>query len=233
MLLGQIGQVRQAGANDAEDVGNLFDSTHFEGYHADRNLTQEVNMGIRKVLYIDDDRLRQRAAKVTRFTPDLKQVADDMLETMRHYNGVGLAGPQIGVMKRIFVAEIPVPDDDTVEVHPQSGERYVLVNPKIIKTAPQTDIGEEGCLSIPGWQGEVERPVWVQIQAQDVTGRRLKLKVDNLLARIFQHEMDHLDGVLFTDHITDPQKLWQLSEQEADQPVLPPELVLQPAPQAR
>jgi peptide deformylase len=229
MRLGQIGQVQ---VSRAENIGNLFDIILFGGYHADRNLEQGETMGVREVLYIDDDRLRRKARKVTSFTPELKQLAGDMLETMRHYNGVGLAGPQIGVMQRIFVAEIPEPDDDEGESHPQSGEVYTLVNPKIIKSSAETEPAEEGCLSIPGWQGIVERPAWVQIQAQDVTGRRIKLKVDALLARIFQHEMDHLDGVLFTDHITDPQKLWQLSEKETDQQPLPAELVLQPAPQA-
>jgi peptide deformylase len=171
-------------------------------------------MAVRKVIYVDDERLRQKAKKVKTFTPGLKQLAQDMLETMRNYQGVGLAGPQIGVMQRIFVAEIPVSGDDGEEPHPQSGQSYVLVNPEIVKTSPDLVEGQEGCLSIPNWQGLVERPQWVEVKAQDVNGRRIKLKVDNYLARIFSHEIDHLNGVLFTDHIKDPAKLWRVEEEE-------------------
>lgn len=175
-------------------------------------------MTIRKVIYLGDDRLRQKAKKIKQFTPGLKQLAQDMLETMRHYNGVGLAAPQIGVMQRIFVAEIPAPKDDQIEPHPQSGVTYVLVNPKIVKTSGTPVEGEEGCLSIPGWRGLVARPDQVEVKAQDLDGRQIKLKVDNLLARIFQHEMDHLDGVLYFDRIQDKAKLWQIEPEEQEQP---------------
>lgn len=166
-------------------------------------------MAIREVIYIDDERLRQKAKKVTRFTPQLKKLAQDMLETMRHNEGVGLAGPQIGVMQRIFVAEIPASREDGEEPHPQSGKSYVLINPEIVKTTEDVAEGQEGCLSIPGWQGLVQRPAGVEVKAQNVEGKKFKLKVDDLLARIFQHEIDHLNGVLFIDHIKDPDKLWQ------------------------
>lgn len=175
-------------------------------------------MAIRQVIYSNDERLRQKAKKVKQFTPGLKQLAQDMLETMRHYDGVGLAGPQIGVMQRIFVAEIPDVRDGQEKPHPQSGVTYVLINPELVKTAEKLEEGQEGCLSIPTWQGLVERPEWVEVKAQDLTGKKIKLKVDGLLARIFQHEMDHLDGVLFIDYIKDQQKLWQvLPEDESPQ----------------
>ena len=177
-------------------------------------------MPVRKVIIIGDDRLRQKANKVKRFTPALKQLVQDMLETMQHYDGVGLAAPQIGVMQRIFVAEIPVADDDEIEPHPQSGKAYVLVNPEIVGTSSDIAEAEEGCLSIPNWRGLVERPEWVEITAQDVSGRRFKLRVDALLARIFQHEMDHLEGRLYVDLIKDRQKLWELvaEDDEDEQP---------------
>ncbi len=174
-------------------------------------------MATRKIIYADDERLRRQAKKVNRFTPDLKQLALDMLETMRSHQGVGLAGPQIGVMQRIFVAEIPVLMDNGQEPHPQSGVSYVLVNPKIVKTSNRMVEDQEGCLSIPTWYGLVDRPEWVEIKAQDVSGRKFKLKVDDLLARIFLHEIDHLNGILFIDHIKDSEKLWQVlpeTEQE-------------------
>jgi peptide deformylase len=173
-------------------------------------------MAIRNVIYINDERLRQKAKKIKQFTPGLKQLAEDMLETMRSYKGVGLAGPQIGVMQRIIVAEIPASRSETDEPHPQSGVTYVLINPEIVQTAEDLVEGREGCLSIPTWYGSVERPEWVEVKAQDLNGQKIKLKVDDLLARIFMHELDHLDGILFIDYIKDTQKLWQvLPEDEA------------------
>jgi peptide deformylase len=162
---------------------------------------------------VDDSRLRQKAKKVKSFTPGLKQLAQDMLETMRSAGGVGLAGPQLGVMQRIFVAEIPATRGEGEEPHPQSGPSYVLINPEIIKTSAEQAEGLEGCLSIPHLQGLVERPQWVQVKAQDVNGRKIRLKIDDYLARIFLHEIDHLDGVLFVDHIKDPAKLWPVEDE--------------------
>ncbi len=166
-------------------------------------------MAIRKVISAEDKRLRQKSKKVKKFTPNLKKLAEDMLETMHNYEGVGLAGPQIGVMQRIFVAKIPSRQNEEEEPHPQSGQSYVLVNPEVMKTSSKLVEGQEGCLSIPNWVGLVERPDWVEVSAQDLDGRPFKLKVDGLLARIFQHEFDHLNGILYIDHITDPQKLWR------------------------
>ena len=167
-------------------------------------------MTVRKVVTLNDERLRQKAEKIKQFTPALKQLAEDMLETMRANRGVGLAGPQIGVMQRIFVAEIPPERSDTEEPHPQSGVTYVLINPEIVQCADTLVEGREGCLSIPSWFGLVERPEWVEVKAQDLSGNPIKLKVNDLLARIFQHELDHLNGVLFIDYIKDREKLWQI-----------------------
>jgi peptide deformylase len=117
-------------------------------------------------------------------------------------------------MQRIFVAEIPTPTDEKTEPHPQSGRTYVLVNPEIVKASAVLVEGQEGCLSIPYWQGLVERPEWVEIKAQNIEGRKIKLKVDDLLARIFMHEIDHLNGILYIDHIKAPEKLWQILPQD-------------------
>lgn len=172
-------------------------------------------MAVRKIITLDDERLRQKAKKVKQFTPALKQLAEDMLETMRTHSGVGLAGPQIGVMQRIFVAEIPASRSGTAEPHPQSGKCYVLINPEITQSAGDWVEDREGCLSIPTWYGLVERPAWVEVKALDLQGKKIKLKVDNLLARVFQHELDHLDGILFVDHIQDREKkLWQVLPEE-------------------
>ena len=174
-------------------------------------------MPIRKVIYVDDERLRDKAKKIKQFSPGLKQLAQDMLETMHDYSGVGLAGPQIGVMQRIFVAEIPLSDDPDAEVHPHAGESFVLINPELVKSSDELVEGQEGCLSIPTWYGLVDRPTWVEVKAQNVEGQKIKLKVSGLMARVFLHEMDHLNGVLFIDHIKDQEKLWQvLPEDEED-----------------
>jgi peptide deformylase len=138
-----------------------------------------------------------------------------MLETMRCHKDVGLVGPQIGVLQRIFVSEIPRPKEEDFEPYPQSGKTYILVNPKIIKPSNNVVEGEEGCLSVPGWHGVVERPEWVQLKAQDINGRKIKLRVNDLLAHIFMQEIDHLNGILYIQHIKDPEKLWQdLPEEE-------------------
>jgi peptide deformylase len=175
-------------------------------------------MAVREIIYINDGRLRQKAKKVTRFTPGLKNLAQDMLETMRQRQGVGLAGPQIGVMQRIFVAEIPESSGEEEEPHPQSGQSYVLVNPQIVKISTETAEGQEGCLSIPQMQGLVDRPQWVEVKAQNVNGKKFKLKVDGFLARIFLHEIDHLNGVLFIDHIKEPEKLWRVPPESESTP---------------
>src|SRR5690606_3878527 len=107
------------------------------------------NMTTRTVIYVPDERLRRKAATITQFTPDLKQLSLDMLETMRSCEGVGLAGPQIGVMDRIFVAEIPLSKDQAEPPPLHSGETYVLINPEILKFSPDLVEGQEGCLSIP------------------------------------------------------------------------------------
>ncbi len=164
-------------------------------------------MAVRTILLADDPKLRQKAKKVKVFGKELKQLADDMIETMRDAPGVGLAGPQIGMMQRIFVVEIPKEEDN-----PLSGMPFVVVNPEVTKRSSRKAEGEEGCLSMPGWLGLVDRHTNFEIKARDVHGKPFKLKLDGLLARVFQHEYDHLNGVLFIDHITEDDKLWEIED---------------------
>ena len=145
--------------------------------------------------------LRTKSRKVQKVTPQLVALAYDMLEAMHIANGVGLAAPQIGVLKRFFVAKLPPDDEDGTD-----GETYILFNPEIIKRRGE-QVGLEGCLSIPGWVGEVARAEQVTVQGLDERGKPVRYKVDGYLARVFQHEIDHLDGVLFTDNLTDPSTL--------------------------
>ncbi len=168
-------------------------------------------MAIREIFYANDPRLRQKAKKVKNFGPQLKKLVDDMLETMHHACGVGLAGPQIGVMRRIFVAEIPADEDN-----PHSGKPFVLINPEVIWLSEEMEEGQEGCLSIPNWYGLVNRAKCVEVKAKNVRGKTIRLKGDGFLARVFQHENDHLNGILFIDHIKDKEKLWQILPEDME-----------------
>jgi peptide deformylase len=142
--------------------------------------------------------LRTRSRKVQKVTPRLLAVVEELLETMRQANGVGLAAPQVGIRQRFFVVELP---EDEEEGTPR--ETFILFNPEVVKSQGE-QTGYEGCLSIPGYLGEVTRFEQVTVKGLDETGRPVRYKVEGYLARVFQHEMDHLDGILYTDRLTDP-----------------------------
>ena len=142
----------------------------------------------------NDDILFKPVARVRDFGPALHTLLDDMVQTMRAAPGVGLAAPQVGVALRATVVEYPEDEDD-----PDNTKRvYELINPEIVKSKG-TDVGQEGCLSIPGLAADVERPTYVLVKAQDRNGREIRIKAYDWLARIFLHEIDHLHGVLMTD----------------------------------
>ncbi|PIP30098.1 peptide deformylase [Candidatus Jorgensenbacteria bacterium CG10_big_fil_rev_8_21_14_0_10_54_38] len=127
-------------------------------------------------------------------TKELKELVKQMRTEMRKANGIGLSANQVGVEKRLFVAQVP---DDQGRV-----KFYAVVNPEIVKTSKDTAVLEEGCLSVPERYGFVERPLRVTLQGFDVNGKKLKIKAWGLLARVFQHEVDHLNGTLFVDHVS-------------------------------
>ncbi len=133
-----------------------------------------------------DPVLKTRAAKVKEFDDALLRLTEDMLVTMHEREGVGLAANQVGRLRRVLVAAV-------------EEDEYVVVNPVIEASSKETEVLAEGCLSIPGIQVEVERPVAVTITGQDAAGEDLRLEAEGLLARVFQHEVDHLDGVLILD----------------------------------
>ena len=133
-----------------------------------------------------DPVLKTRAAPVESFDESLLRLTEDMLVTMRENEGVGLAANQVGRLKRVLVAAV-------------EDEEYVIVNPVLTDMAETKERGPEGCLSIPGIQVEVERPTAVTVSGQDVSGKPLRIEASDLLARILQHEVDHLDGVLILD----------------------------------
>jgi peptide deformylase len=147
--------------------------------------------------------LRKKARKVTDFGPELQTLVDDMVETMRSAPGVGLAAPQVGEPFQLIVVEYTEKEDD------EQPKLFVLANPVIIRTASDQEVGTEGCLSIPGFVGDVERPAAVTLRGLNRRGKPMRVKADGWLARIFQHEVDHLNGVLFIDRA---EKVWKVEE---------------------
>jgi peptide deformylase len=147
---------------------------------------------------------------VTDFGPGLQTLVEDMIETMRLAPGVGLAAPQVGISDRLIVVEYP--KNDEVEDSPK--KLYVVVNPEIIAMSAECEIAIEGCLSIPGLQGEVERSLAVTVKGRTRRNQPITIKAKGWLARIFQHEVDHLEGVVFTDRAS---RVWKPAP---DEPVL-------------
>jgi peptide deformylase len=153
--------------------------------------------------------LRQKARPVTRFDSGLQELIDDMIETMRVAPGVGLAGPQVNQPLRVAVVEsLPEQDEAGNEIE-GSRQLFVLVNPEIVWESRDMIDGIEGCLSIPGWLGEVSRHESIRVRAQDRHGKRVRLRFNDWTARIVQHEVDHLNGVLYIDRLTAPENLWR------------------------
>lgn len=165
-------------------------------------------MAILEIIGLKNPILRQRSRPVLRFDDKLQQLIDDMIETMRHKQGVGLAAPQVNIPWRLAVIEaLPLSDDDGNEIE-NSRELYVIVNPEIVWTSRRILDGMEACLSIPGYVGEVNRYEAVRVRGQDRYGRKATWRVEDWTARIFQHEIDHLNGVLYIDRLTAPDNFW-------------------------
>ncbi len=159
-------------------------------------------MTLREIVTLPEPVLRRKAHKVTDFGPELQTLIDDMVETMRIAPGVGLAAPQINVSQRLVVIEYGNEEDENVPP-----KLYTLANPEIVKFSKETEVATEACLSIPGFQGEVERSLEVTVKAMNRRGQPVRVKAEGWLARIFQHEIDHLNGVLFIDRAT---KVWKV-----------------------
>lgn len=160
------------------------------------------------IVTVPNDILRQKTRPVTDFGPAFQQLVDDMIETLYSADGVGLAAPQIGQpLQLAIIATLPEVDDEGNEIE-GSRELYVIANPEITWTSRDVVDGIEGCLSIPGYVGEVERYHSVRIHAQDRLGRKIRLRPKGWTARIFQHEIDHLNGILYIDRLTEPENIW-------------------------
>lgn len=146
-------------------------------------------MAIRNLRYEGDEILKKRAREIEVIDDKIKELAKDMMETMHKWEGLGLAAPQVGVLKRIIVIDLY-----------EEGTQFTLINPVIVKQKGTQEV-DEGCLSFPNKYGKVERPKEVIVEALDIDGKKVRLKAKDLLAQALSHEIDHLNGILFTEKV--------------------------------
>ena len=182
-------------------------------------------MALRKVIHEGDTLLRKRSREIKEITDRIKALADDMWETMYNANGIGLAAPQIGVLRRMIVVDITeclaeeeeagegseagenaqADEDSMVETDEITEEsrpepiKYLMINPEIVEVSEETVTAKEGCLSVPGFLGVVVRPACVRVRALDIEGNTFEVEGEGMLAKALQHEIDHLNGILYTD----------------------------------
>ena len=170
-------------------------------------------MPVRPISCADSPILRQKAKRVKRYNEQLRALVTDMIDTMHAANGLGLAAPQIGVPLQVAVIEMPANEEEGT-----SAQLYVLCNPEIVKARGE-EVEEEGCLSLPGYVGQVTRAATVTVKAFTSEGKPIRVKGEGLLARALQHEVDHLDGILFVDRLESLDKLRRVDEAEEEAPV--------------
>jgi peptide deformylase len=163
-------------------------------------------MAVLDIVKFPDPRLRLKAKSIQTFDKSLQLLIDDMFETLRAAPGVGLAAPQIGQSLRLVVVEYA--DEEEEDAKPKT---YVLINPEIVKTSQETVVATEACLSLPNLAGEVERYEVITVKAKNRYGKPMKITASGWLARIFQHEIDHLNGVLYIDRATN---VYELTDEE-------------------
>ena len=166
-------------------------------------------MAILEIALLPDPVLRRKAKKITTFDKDLQTLIENMIETLRDAPGVGLAAPQVSQSIRLVVVEYGEEDEEGNEVGPK--KLYVVLNPEIVQAFEEKEMGIEGCLSIPGFVGEVERNKKIVVKGLNRYGKPVKITAEDWLARIFQHEIDHLDGIVFPDRAV---RVWKPKEDE-------------------
>ncbi len=157
-------------------------------------------MAVRTIRVVPDPVLRKKAKKVSSIDASVQRLIKDMIDTLHDASGAGLAAPQIGVPLRIVVIEVP------------DVETFVLINPEIVKREGER-IVDEGCLSVPGYRGEVKRSQKVKVKALDRKGKLIRLAGEELLGQALEHEIDHLNGVLYIDYLESPEKLYKITEE--------------------
>lgn len=154
-------------------------------------------MALRNIVYDGDDILRKKAKPVREINDKILELIDDMFETMKEYEGVGLAAPQVGMLKSIIVIDVSTEEET---------KKYELINPELLDSIGETE-ADEGCLSVPGKTGRVVRPEKVKVKAFDRNGKETVIEGDGLLARALCHELDHLNGILYTDIASDVKEI--------------------------
>ncbi len=164
-------------------------------------------MAVLTIRIVPDPVLFKKARKVAKITPLHKKLAEDMVETMHEHSGVGLAANQVGSLEKVAVIQTPDMED-----------AVVMVNPEIVKHEGEREV-EEGCLSVPGWRGIVTRSETVQARYMGLDGKRTKINADDLLAQALEHEIDHLNGIVYTDHLLShsPEHFYKIPEPTAEE----------------
>lgn len=170
-------------------------------------------MARRDIIRLDNPVLRKKAHRVTSFDRKFQQLVDDMVETLLEAPGVGLAAPQVAVSQRLIIVRLPDDDESREEFGDEAGKLYIVANPEIIKASKEQVEGVEGCLSIPGYVGTVDRHEKITVTGLDRGGKPLRVKAAGWLARVFQHEIDHLDGRLYIDIAKD---VWEVKPEQPD-----------------
>lgn len=159
-------------------------------------------MAVLPIIEFPDPVLRQRARKVRKIGDSIRMLAGDLVDTMRHACGVGLAANQIGVLKRVIVIQLP-----------EDEEAQVYINPEIVQREGERRV-EEGCLSIPGFKATITRSIWVKFRGLDMESKLIRLKAEGLLAQALEHEIDHLNGILYVDHLASHEELVPIQPDE-------------------
>ena len=161
-------------------------------------------MAIRTIRHLPDPVLRQKAKRISAIDSSIQRLIDDMVETMQQANGVGLAAPQVGVSLRVVVVQLP------------GEEPITIINPKMVKRIGEREV-TEGCLSIPGYTGEIKRSVSVTVKGQNRQGKAIRLEATDLMAEALEHELDHLNGILYIDHLESQDKLYKIKPKVEDE----------------
>jgi peptide deformylase len=170
-------------------------------------------MAIREIIQPDNPILRKKAFKVQNFDSKFQTLVDDMIETLEDAPGVGLAAPQVAVSQRVIVVKLPDDEQSKEDYGKEAGVLYVVTNPEIARASKEMVEGTEACLSIPGLFGTVDRHKSVTVKGLDRHGKAIRIKAKDWLARVFQHEIDHLDGRLYIDIANE---IWREKPQEVE-----------------
>jgi len=161
---------------------------------------------IKKILTYNSKKLREKSQPVKKLDKATLQLIKNLVDTLRYSDGIGLSAPQIGVLKRVLVYEYKKPKESLDKTSDLS--LTILINPEITKTSKKTAIEEEGCLSFPNMFGQVERHKKITVKALGINNKEITFEASDLEARVIQHELDHLDGILFVDHLKNPKQIY-------------------------